>query len=263
MADTTNAMFLTTFVSIVDDCEEEYLVPAQNLSNEWKDESIDNLNEAMDEMVIDDSQANLIHKRNIALNALNNITQVNHNSKQSIKDAVEEGKKIMKEAKEMARCVLFAAKQQACINKQYAKIASSVAFAELKLVNKLAKDAEKNAKDAEKNAEKIAKDAEKSAKDAKKASDAAEKSINHAAEVARVTKIVEETKYNNPAQLKEFYYDSREPLLRSIFEKKNLVWTADALSIYKEWVLTYTPYVNRYKKMIAFVDANHYLFTQE
>lgn len=62
------------------------------------------------------------------------------------------------------------------------------------------------------------------------------------------------------------YYDEdlqRENLMRDLFTKQKLIWSAEVMPMYYEWEKTYKPTgrTNRYKKMCAFLDKYRAAFT--
>lgn len=77
----------------------------------------------------------------------------------------------------------------------------------------------------------------------------------------------------NPAQMIEKYLTQwggggddthqRTALMKQLFEKNNLTFTPDVMTLYDEWQKTYKPVgvSNRYKKMCAFIDVHKTLFT--
>ena len=62
-----------------------------------------------------------------------------------------------------------------------------------------------------------------------------------------------------------YYSDEtqREYLMKEIFAKQKLIWSADVMPMYYEWEKTYKPTgrTNRYKKMCAFLDKYRAAFT--
>ena len=47
----------------------------------------------------------------------------------------------------------------------------------------------------------------------------------------------------------------RRKLLRSLFLHRNLTWSGEYLEVYQEWARTYTGKLNRYQKMVRFLDT--------